>query len=128
LQQKHVEDYFRREVTRKILSKEDNQAVVYIQNAMVSSSTRMMQEIDCLQAKMKALNVRIEARWLPSAVIRFADSLSRQWDLGDVRGTETFLSSLCDAYGQEAVVSPYRQIGEHLVARWKYIATPTEEK
>jgi hypothetical protein len=95
--QRHFADYVRREETRKLLLHEDNQAVVYILNAMVSSSTRMMQELRRLQAMMQVLNVQIEARWLPSAVNRFADSLSRQRDPGDVRATETLLHSLCDA-------------------------------
>jgi hypothetical protein len=57
LLQRHFADYVRREETRKVLLHEDNQAVVYILNAMVSSSTRMMQELRRLQAAMKALKV-----------------------------------------------------------------------
>jgi hypothetical protein len=127
LLQRHFADYVRREETRKLLLHEDNQAVVYILNAMVSSSTRMMQELRRLQAMMNALKIQIEARWLPSAVNRFADSLSRQWDPGDVRATETLLCSLCDAYSPDAVVFPYRPIGEHPVARRKYLTTQMQE-
>jgi hypothetical protein len=127
LLQRHFADYVRREETRKLLLHEDNQAVVYILKAMVSSSTRMMQELRRLQAVMQVLNVQIEARWLPSAVNRFADSLSRQWDPGDVRATETLLRSLCDAYEPDAVVFPYRPIGEHPTARRKYLTTQMEE-
>jgi hypothetical protein len=76
---------------------------------------------------MQVLNVQIEARWLPSAVNRLADSLSRQWDPGDVRATETLLSSLCDAYEPDAVVFPFRPIGEHPTARRKYLTTQMEE-
>jgi hypothetical protein len=127
LLQRHFADYVRSPSTRKILLHEDNQAVVYILNAMVSSSTRMMQELRRLQAMMTALGVRIEARWLPSAVNRFADALSRQWDPGDVRATETLVRSLYDAYAPEAVVFPCRPTGEHLVARRKYLTSQMAE-
>jgi hypothetical protein len=47
---------------------------------------------------LRALGVRMEAWWLPSAVNRYADSLSRQWDPGDVRVTEELVQSLSNAY------------------------------
>jgi hypothetical protein len=127
LLQRHFADYVRSPATRKILLHEDNQAVVYILNAMVSSSTRMMQELRRLQAMMVALGVRIEARWLPSAVNRFADALSRQWDPGDVRATETLVRSLCDAYAPEALVFPHMPVGDHPVARRKYLTAQMAE-
>jgi hypothetical protein len=87
----------------------------------------MMQELRRLQAMMVALGVRIEARWLPSAVNRFADALSRQWDPGDVRATETLVRSLCDAYALNDVVFPYRPVGEHPMARRKYLTAQMGE-
>jgi hypothetical protein len=127
LLQRHFAEYVSREETRKILLHEDNQAVVYILNAMVSSSSRMMQELRRLQAMLHALKVRIEARWLPSAVNRYADALSRQWDPGDVRATDGLVRSLCSAYNPEAVVFPYRPTGEHPLTRRKYLTTQMQE-
>jgi hypothetical protein len=123
LLQRHFAEHVSREETRKILLHEDNQAVVYILNAMVSSSSRMMQERRRLQAMLHSLKVRIEARWIPSAVNRYADALSRQWDPGDVRATDELVRSLCSAYNPEAVVFPYRPTGEHHLTRRKYLTT-----
>jgi hypothetical protein len=50
LLQRHFAEFVRREETRKILLHEDNQEVVYILNAMVYSSSCMMQELRSLQA------------------------------------------------------------------------------
>jgi hypothetical protein len=66
-----------------------------------------------------------EARWLPSAANRYADSLVRQWDLGDVSVTEVMFRSLASAYPSDAVAFPYRPVGEHPVARRKFLATQT---
>lgn len=56
---------------------EDNQAVVYVLNAMLSASRPMMLELRKLEVLLSAIGVKLEARWIPSAVNRFADALSR---------------------------------------------------
>jgi hypothetical protein len=48
----------------------------------------MMADIRCLEVMLRALGLRMETRWLPLAANRYADSLSRKWDPGDVRVTE----------------------------------------
>jgi hypothetical protein len=76
---------------------------------------------------LRVFGVRMEARWLPSAVNRYADSLSRQWDSGDVRVTEKLVQSLSNSYALGAVVFPHRLVGEHPIARRKYMETQMAE-
>jgi hypothetical protein len=57
-----------------------------------------------LEVMLRVLGLRIEARWLPSAVNRYADSLSLQWDPGDVQVTEELVRSLPASYDPYAVV------------------------
>ena len=127
LLQRHFASFAARAETRNILLHEDNQAVVHILNAMVSASRPMMAELRRLQVMLRVLGVRLEARWLPSAVNRFADALSRQWDPGDVSATAELVNSLCASYEPDAVVFPYRPVGEHPIARRKYLAAQMAE-
>jgi hypothetical protein len=60
-------------------------------------------------------------------VNNYADSLSRQWDPGDVQETTELLRSLCAAYAPEAVVFRDRPTGKHPVARRKYLETQMSE-
>lgn len=80
--------------TRHILLHQDNQAVVHVVNAMVSASKPMMAELRKLQKTLQALGVQLHARWLPSAVNRFADALSRTWDPGDAQVSRRLLHSI----------------------------------
>jgi hypothetical protein len=80
----HFTSYVAKADTRQILLHNDNQSVVHIINAMVSASRPMMAELCWLETIFHVLGVRVEARWYPSAFNRYADSLSRQWDPGDV--------------------------------------------
>jgi hypothetical protein len=79
LLQRHFAEYISRKETMKILLHEDNQAKVYILNAMVSSSSHIMQEIRRIQAMLHSLKVGIEYRWLLSAVNHYADALRGLW-------------------------------------------------
>lgn len=56
---------------------EDNQAVVYVLNAIVSASRPMMVELHKLKMLLRVMGVRLEAQGIPSAVNRFAYALSR---------------------------------------------------
>jgi hypothetical protein len=127
LLQKHFASFVARAETKQILLHEDNQAVVHILNAMVSASRPMMAELRRLEVMLRILGVKLEARWIPSAVNRYADALSRQWDPGDVCATEALVESLCSAYELDAVVFPYRPVGEHPIARRKYLETQMGE-
>jgi hypothetical protein len=127
LLQRHFSSYVAQEDTKRIPLHEDNQAVVHILNAMVSASRPMMAELRRLEVMLRALGIRIESRWLPSAVNRYADTLSRQWDPRDVRVTEELVQSLSNAYALGAVVFPHCSVGEHPIARRKYLETQMAE-
>lgn len=64
------------DVTR-ILLHEENQAVVVILKAMVSALASMVEELRKLEVMMRDLGVQANARFLPSAMNRFANALSR---------------------------------------------------
>jgi hypothetical protein len=123
LLKRHFASYLAQAETRRILLHEDNQAVVHILNAMVSASRPMMAEIRRLEVMMRALGVRMEETWLPSAFNRYADSLSRQWDPGDVRVTEELVQSLSNSYAPGAIIFSHRPVGEHPIARRKHLQT-----
>jgi hypothetical protein len=127
LLQRHFASFVAKAETKRILLHEDNQAVMHILNAMVSASRPMMAELHRLEVMLRALGVRMDAQWLPSAVNRYADSLSRQWDPWDVCVMEELVRSLSNAYAPDAVVFPYRPVGEHQIARRKYLQTQMME-
>lgn len=61
--------------------------------------------------------VKIEARWIPSAVNKFADSLSRTSDPGDARATDQLLRSIQTEYGLNQVAFLDKSLGETMVAK-----------
>lgn len=119
----HFADFDSRPDVAKLLLHEDKQAVVFILNAVVSASPVMMEEIRRLQALLKALGVKIEARWLPSGVNSFANALSHTWVSAGARATDTLVSSICRQYAMSHVVFHDRPFGETLVSRTRYLAT-----
>jgi hypothetical protein len=121
LLQKNFAHFVAKAETKRVLLHENNQAVVNILNDMVSSSRPMMAELRRLEVMLRILGVKMEARWIPSAVNRYADALSRQWDPGDFCATESLVESLCTGYEPDAVVFPYRPVGEHPIARRNYL-------
>lgn len=66
---------------------------------------------------------KIEARWIPSAVNRFADFLSSMWDLVYVRATTEILESIRTEYIVYSVVFKELPLGEAMVARRNYLST-----
>lgn len=68
LLQRHISAYVSEPRIRRILLHEDNQPVVHVMNTMVSASRPMMAELRRLEVLLRALGVRLEARWIPSAV------------------------------------------------------------
>ena len=124
---RHFASYISDPRVRRLLLHEDNQAVVYILNAMVSASRDMMVELRKLEVVLRVLGVRLEARWIPSAVNKFADTLSRTWNPGDVRATDVLLRSIQTEYPLSHVVFRERPLRDSLVARKKYLLTQREE-
>lgn len=119
---RHFSAYVSDPHVKRLLLHEDNQAVVTVLNAMVASSPALMSELRKLRAMLASCGVRIEARWIPSAVNRFADSLSQTWDPGDMRATESLLSSLQREYRIDRIAFAHRPLNEHPVARRKHLS------
>lgn len=124
---RHFSDYVSAPHVWRVLVQEDNQAVVYVLKAMVSASGPMMVELRKLEVLLRVLGVMMEARWIPSAVNRFADALSRTWDPGDIWATVSVTKSIRDQYALDAVAFGARPLGEPFIARQKYIATQLQE-
>lgn len=120
---RHFAAYLSSPCVCRILLHDDNQAVVYILNATVSASKEMMAGLQRLEGLLRVLGVRLEARWIRSAVNRFADTLSRKWNPGDVRATTKFVRSIQAEYVLDHVVFQDRPLGEGMVARRKYLST-----
>lgn len=114
-------DYVSDRQVHRLLFHEDNQAVVYILNSMVSESPAMMSELRKLQKMSHASDVRLDARWIPSAVNRYADSLSRTWDPGDVRFSRLLLSSIQEHYQLDSATCLDHPMNETRPARLKQI-------
>ena len=123
---RHFADYVSDPRVRRLLLHEDNQAVVYVLNAMVSASKEMMIELRKLEVLLKVLGARLEARWIPSAVNRFADTLSRTWDPRDARATDSLLHSIQNEYRLPRGISR-TAAGDTLIARKKYLLTQMDE-
>ena len=123
----HFAEYVRRPHVQRLLLHEDNQAVCYVLNAMVSVSKPVIAELRRLQVMLRTPIVQIEARWLPSAMNRFAGALYRTWDPGDVRATEQLLISIQEEHQLDSVVLASRPPGETPVSRRKYLARQIEE-
>lgn len=58
---------------------EENQAVVFVLNNMVSASLPMMVESRKLEVMLRAFGVRFEERWISNDVNRFADAFYQTW-------------------------------------------------
>lgn len=84
--------------TRHILLQQDNQAVVNIVNAMVSTSKPMMVELHKLQKTLQALGLQLCSRWIQSPVNRFADRLSQTLHPVDSRVYWRLLHSIKEEY------------------------------
>ena len=107
---------------RLLLLHEDNRAVVSVINSMFSASKPMMAELRKLNDLLRVYNVTLDARWLPSAVNKFADSLSRTWDPGDVRVTEQVVHNLTNQYRLDHVAFRHRPLNEPMPVRWEYVS------
>jgi hypothetical protein len=127
LLQRHFGSYVAPAETKRNLLHEDNQAVAHILNAIVSASPPMMADLRRLQVMLREFGVRMEARRLPSAINRYADSLSRKWGPGDFRVTGELEQSLSNAYALGVVVFPHSPVGQHPIARRKYLQTQMAE-
>ena len=113
--------------TRRLLVHEDNQSVVSILNSMVSASKPMMAELRKLQRLLAVLSVRLDARWLPSAVNRYADALSRTWNPSDLQASAKLLEAIKEQYAFGPPAFCARPLNEPLPARLKQTGTHMQE-
>lgn len=100
-----------------------NQAVVAILKAIVSALWPMMAKLRKLYAVLRAWVIRIEARWIPSAVNLFADALSRTWDPGEVSATCKVVESIAREYRVDEMVCQSPPMGETMTEHGFFFAT-----
>lgn len=93
----------------------DNQAVVHITNSFVTASRPLMRELRRLKLVLSKLGVNVRAEWLPSAVNKFADALSRRFPRGDLSIRRQLRRSVADGMKAPVEAFKYRPLGEHPV-------------
>lgn len=93
----------------------DNQAVVHIVNSLVSASTELMHELRKLKLILDKLGVHIRAEWLPSAMNRYADALSRRFPSSDLKIRQQLTRSIADGMKARGAEFVRRPLGDHPV-------------
>lgn len=127
LLQKSFASYVSDPKVKKILLHEDNSAVVHILNSMVSASPSMMSELRKLRMLLQGLGVRLEAKWIPSAVNRFADALSRTWDPGDIHASRHLTDSIARQFHLDPQSFMVQPLNETRPSRLKQIQDQLRE-
>ncbi len=100
---------------RELLVHVDNQEVVHITNSFVTASRPLMRELRWLKVVLSKLGVHIRAEWLPSAVNKFSDALSRRFPRGDLSIRRQLRRSVADGMKAPVEAFKYRPLGEHPV-------------
>lgn len=95
---------------------------------MVSASKPIMSDLRKLQSLFPVYGVKLESRGTPSAVNRFAYSLSRTWDPDEIQATDWFLQSIRAEYQLDWVDFAAKPMGETPAVTQKYNATHMEEQ
>lgn len=95
--------------------------VLCVLNSMVAASPEMMSELRNLRDLLDVYGIRIEARWIPSAVNLFTNHLSRTWNSTDVRATSEVISSLLQQHNMDEVVFRQLPLSEPVQARRRYL-------
>ena len=98
----------------------DNMAVVRILENMVSASPELMIELRALKKLLDKLKIIIRAQWLPSALNRHADRLSRVWNTRDLSVTTSLLTSIARSLQLQRVRRLW-PLNEAPIARAKFI-------
>ena len=101
-----------------ILLHVDNMAVFHIIRNMVSAKPELMQELPRLHHILVQMKVVNRANWLPSALNRHADSLSRTWNPRDLAATQSLQESVATSLHLQTV-RRYWPLGEAPAARRK---------
>lgn len=111
---------------QKLLVHVDNQAVVHITNSFVTASRPLMRELRRLKLVLSRMGVSIRAEWLPSAVNKFADALSRRFPRGDLSIRRQLRRSVADGMKAPVEAFKYRPLGEHPVFMRKIVLEELE--
>lgn len=104
----------------------ENKAVVHIANSFVTASRPMMAELHLLNGVLDRLNLRIRAEWIPSAVNRYADALSRRLPRGELHIRQLLRRSVADGMRAPVDALKFRPLGEHPVAQRKVLMQELE--
>ena len=96
----------------------DNMAVFHIISNMVSAKPELMEELRLLHQLLVKMKVEIKAEWLPSALNKHADTLSRTWNPRDLAVTPSLLQSVATSL-QLQNVRRFWPLGEAPPARRK---------
>lgn len=75
---------------------------------------------------MNLYGMKIEAKWMPSSVRRFVDSVSWTWDPGDIMSMDALITSLQEECRIDGVVLGYRPQEENAIAYQKQIQSKRE--
>lgn len=109
-----------RQETMNILLHVDNMGIVQIVNNMVTASPKLMKELRLLHNTLEKLKIRVHAHWLPSALNRHADRLSRTWNPNDAFVTASLLRSVSTSLHLQQV-RRYWPLNESPAARSKVL-------
>lgn len=69
----------------------------YIMNNTISSSPSLMCELRRLHQVLQKMKVQIQATWIPPAVNRHADRLSRAYNTKDLEATRSLIDTLAQS-------------------------------
>jgi hypothetical protein len=93
----------------------ENMEAVHVTNAMVSARKPMMRELRLLKRELDRLGLHLDAKWLSSALNKYADALSRRFPRGDLQIRRSLRRSVMAGMQAPTDVFPYRPLGEHPV-------------
>ncbi len=91
----------------------DNMANVFITKDLVRYSRPMMREFRLLKRELHRLGVHISSLWLPSALNKYADALSRMFPRGELLVRRSLRRCVMDGMQVTTDIFPYRPLGEH---------------
>lgn len=94
---------------------------------MVSASPTMMSELRKLRKMLHGMGMNIQAKWIPSAVNRFYNSLWRTWNPGDIRKSRRFLRFVCQQNHFDGPLFVLQPMGESVKAMLKKIKAQLEQ-
>jgi hypothetical protein len=94
----------------------DNQSCVYVLRTMMAAAPSMMLELTLLKGLLGKLRICIaETEWLPSALNRHADGLSRKFRVGGLEVLQKLRNVVVAGMQQTFDNFPLRPLGEHPV-------------